>query len=196
MDSPQKGDYKMMNKTKKIAMIGVLTALCTIVNTYISFTVGVGNKVSLVQSICFISGVITGPIGGFTVGSIGDIIGCLLQGESINLVIAFGNGLLGLIPGFLYHIFPKTKKPDGIFAYALLIISYVLCFIICTCCVNTFALWWFFTSKGKTFFVYLLTRIPSQSVITAINFGVSIILYVIITKTPQLNRFIFKKNDK
>ncbi|MGN1040612.1 MAG: hypothetical protein ACI4QL_04205, partial [Candidatus Fimimonas sp.] len=51
-----------------------------------------------------------------------------------------------------------------------LLVSLLLCTVICTCGLNTYALWLMFGAKsGKTFWVYLWGRLPFQLLNTVVN---------------------------
>lgn len=150
--------------TKKLAYVAVLTAIAIVLNIF-SFDIGLpySLKLSFVALPCFIAGAFLGPIYGFSVGFLGDFLGFLIRpfGNYIPL-IGVATGLLGLLPGLIFRF---TKLNDNI----KIALSFVLSLIICTAGVNTFALWHYFSGHSKTFWAYLVLRLPFQSIIMVIN---------------------------
>ncbi len=151
--------------TKKITAISLFTALAVITNLF-SFNTGVKHfMVSFNYIPCFIAGAFLGPVEGFIVGFMGDLLGGLIRplGPYI-LLIGIASGLLGFIPGM---VFKYLKLND----YLKLIVSMLLCLIICTAGINTYALFLTF-SKGKSFWAYLGVRLPFQSAVAVMNLAV------------------------
>lgn len=155
--------------TVRLCYIAVLSALAVVFNA-LTIPLSGSNFLSFVPLIEFIAGVLCGPIGGFVVGFIGDLIcGILFPLGAYNPVIGIASGMLGFIPGFLFayckgNIYLKT------------VISFVLCFFIVTAGLNTFALYLIYGYGKKTFWAYLAVRVPFQLIGVAANLAVSLLL--------------------
>lgn len=169
----------------RIAICAMFTALAVIANI---FTIDTGLRyfvISLVAIPCFFAGVLLGPIEGFLVGMISDLLGCLIHpiGPFMPL-ITLSTGLFGLIPGLIFHCFKGNL-------YVKAVISFFLCLIICTAGLNTVACWLMYAKGKKTFWVYLGVRFPFQSIVSVINAVISIALLLSLRRIPSLKK-VFK----
>ena len=168
---------------KRIAYLGVMTAIAVITNCF-SITVNSGaNSISFNYVICSLAGIFFGPISGGIVGILGDLIGCLIAPKGpFNPFIMIASGLIGVLSGIAFKI-PKLN------VYLKIIIGYVLIFIVCTLGLNTFGLWFFYAKGKKSFLVYLVGRAPFQAINVVINIVITYVLYV------PLKKFVFDKWD-
>lgn len=177
-------DKKAVNKKKfyistiKIAYIAVLVAI-NVALSAISPRLGT-MKITVTYTMCFLAGYFFGPLVGITVGGLGDLLGTLISGNVPNPIILVAACLLGAIPGLVKFIrIKKLGKVEWIFH---LILSFILCFVICTLFINTYALYLLGLAKGATFWAYMGTRVATQSPIFAANFGLSLVLVPIFEK--------------
>lgn len=54
-----------------------------------------------------LSGIVLGPVAGALVGTVADLIGCLLYGYTINPLITLGGAAVGLVAGFMANYIVK-----------------------------------------------------------------------------------------
>lgn len=157
----------MEKNAKYITYLATFTALATLANCFTIPFGGGTNFISLVYIPCFLAGIFLGPIAGFAVGAIGDLLGILIMpfGPWMPL-ITLASGLLGFIPGIVFK-FVKTK-----YTMLKLLVSIVLCLLICTAGLNTLGTFLLYAVGKKTFFVYLGARFPVQCLMATINFVV------------------------
>ena len=155
----------MEKNAKYITYLATFTALATLANCFTIPFGGGSNFISLVYIPCFLAGIFLGPVGGFAVGAIGDILGIIIMpfGPWMPL-ITLASGLLGLIPGIIFKVM-KTKITE-----VKLVVSILLCLVICTAGLNTLGTFLLYAVGKKTFFVYLGARLPVQCLMAAINF--------------------------
>lgn len=159
-----------MKSAIKLTTTAVLTALALLANTYSIPLFGSTNYLSFTFIPCFIAGIYLGWASGMTVGLVGDIIGHLIHPMgAYNPLIGIASGLLGVIPALVF----KFVKGNDIFK---MILSFVLCMLICTSGLNTVALWLMYGIGKKTFFVYLWARLPFQLLMVAVNCVIMIAL--------------------
>ncbi len=85
-----------------VALSIVLTHVLTISTGFVRFNLG-GLPILL-------SGILFGPLAGFTVGAVSDLIGGTLMGYSINPFITLGTASIGGIMGLCYRHFPAKKR--------------------------------------------------------------------------------------
>lgn len=154
--------------TKKIATIAVFAALAILLNVY---TVLLKNfAVSFTYIPAFLAGALLGPFSGLAVGLIGDGLGFVINPLGpFNPFIFIASGLLGFIPGVIFKYFHIND-------FVKIFISFGLIFIICTVTLNTVGLWLMY-GGGKTFYAYLIGRLPLQAPIWAINLAMVSLLW-------------------
>ena len=153
--------------TVRLCYIGVLSALATVLNIF-TIPISGSNFLSLVAFVCFAAGVLCGPIGGFAVGFIGDLLGAIIMPFGpYNPVIGIASGMLGFIPGFIFTYFKGNM-------YVKTVISFFFCFLICTAGLNTFALYLIYGYGKKTFWAYLFVRVPFQLIGVAVNLVIAL----------------------
>ena len=93
---------------------------------------------------------------------------------------------MGIIPALVYKL-PKLSK------MLKLVISLVICTIVCSAGLNTYALWVLYGAKnGKTFWVYLWGRLPFQLINTVVN-G---ILLAVIQQTKVIDKLLLRITQK
>ncbi len=161
---------KVIKATKRIAYTAVLTALATVFNIITFFPVRYCS-LSFTAIPCFIAGVVLGPVSGFAVGFLGDLLGHLIlpQGAYMPL-IGISSGLFGLIPGIIFLLFNGRD-------YVKIFVSFLICLIVCTIFLNTYNLWLVYSKGTKSFWTYLGLRLPFQVLVSAVNCFLTCIIY-------------------
>lgn len=166
--------FVALSSGKKIAYLAVFAAIAVAVNA-ISLDIPPVLKLSFTATAGFFAGGLFGPIGGFTVMFVGDLIGCLFSGYAPNPVIGLGTAMLGLIPGLV-----MTHVRANLYLKAAL--SFVLCFAVCTLGLNTLGLY-LMAARSVSYFSYMLARLPLQSIVMAVNAAVSMLIAGALKKT-------------
>lgn len=159
---------------KKIAYLAVFSAVMVLVNAF-SLDVTPAFKISFTAAAAFLTGTLFGPVGGLAVCLVGDLLGCLVTGLVPNPLILLASGLLGLIPGLI-----MTHVKGNFYAKAVL--SFALCLLVCTAGVNTLAIYLYYSSRSVSFFSYMLSRLPAQGTVMAVNCVLGILLAKIINR--------------
>lgn len=189
-----------MNKTYKLALTAMLTALSVVAN-FLTIPITTNNAVSFTIFFAFIAGIYLGAVPAMAVGFLGDLIGHFIHPlGAYNWFMGLSYLLMGLIPALIYKL--KLNK------VLKLIISLAIFLIVCSLGLNTFGLWlqyivgvdpspiglWqFFTmEKGgikKSFWTYLfVSRMPYL----LLNLAANGILVGIIQQTKVLERLLLK----
>lgn len=152
-----------MNKTLKLCATAMLIALSVAANA-ISIPLSGSNYLSFTFIPSFIAAIYLGITPAVAVGFLGDLIaGFLFPKGTYNILIGLSSTLIALIPAILYKFFPRHRRLN-------LFLSMLLCTVVCTSGLNTYAMWLMFGAKnGKTFWVYLWGRLPFQLLNTAVN---------------------------
>lgn len=186
-----------MNKTYKLALTAMLTALSVAAN-FLTIPITTNNAISFTIFFAFLAGIYLGAFPAMAVGFLGDLIGHFIHPlGAYNWFMAVSYILMGLIPALIY----KSKLNRLL----KLIISLTVFLIVCSLGLNTFGLWlqyivgvdpspiglWqFFTmDKGgikKSFWVYLTRRAP----FLLLNWAVNGILVFILQQTKLIDKLL------
>lgn len=186
-----------MNKTLKLALTGMLTALSIVANV-LTIPLTPSSAISFTIVIAFITGIYLGALPAVAVGFLGDLIGHILfPMGAYNWFMGLSCALSGLIPALIFKL-----RINNILK---LIISLVINLAVCSIFLNTFGfwlqfvvgvdaspigLWQFFTmDKGgikKSFGVYLGARAP----FILINWVVNAVIVGCIAQTKLLDKLL------
>ena len=177
-----------MNKTQKLTATAMLVALSVVANAF-SVQISGSNYLSFTYVPSFLAAMYLGIFPAAAVGFLGDLIaGLLFPKGAYNVLIGIASTLLAVIPAVVYKVFPKHRRLN-------LLVSLILCTVICTCGLNTYAMWLMYGAKsGKTFWVYLWGRLPFQLLNTVVN-GVIICILQESRVVDKLFGALAKNND-
>lgn len=167
---------------KKIAYLSIFTAALVLINTF-SIDLSPQFKLSFTAAAAFLTGAMFGAFGGFSVCAIGDLIGCFFSGYPPNPLILIATGFLGFIPGIVMTYIKSNF-------YFKVILSFIICSLVCTAGLNTLGIYLYYSSRSVPFFAYMIARFPLQLPVMAVNCVLAIVLSKIINKTS----FPFKIN--
>ena len=192
-----------MNKTFKLTSIAMLTALSIVANLF-TVPLSGSNSVSFTIAICLFTGIYFGALPAAIVGFTGDLIAHFIHPMGpYNTFIALSTTLFGVICALVYKI--KLPKP------VKLIVTGVICYIVCLCGLNTFGLWMNFKAKATptilglikfismdktqidtSFWVYLGGRAPWS----AINMAINVVIVAGLQQSGVIDKLIKRVNDK
>ena len=108
------------NSVRKLTMLALLTAMSIVFARVLSISTGfvrfnLGSLPTLLAAVLF------GPVEGFAVGAVADMIGGTLSGYAINPLITLGAGSIGLTAGLLWRAlrsYPSTFSAVSKTAFA------------------------------------------------------------------------------
>ena len=106
-----------------------------------------------------LAAVLFGPVEGFAVGAVADMIGGTLSGYAINLLITLGAGSIGLTAGLLWRALPNLRL--GLRTQISVFAGHAVGSIV----INSLALHLFYNYPWSV----LVTRIPNALVLAAVN---------------------------
>ena len=192
-----------MNNTLKLACTAMLTALSVAAN-YATIPLNPSNSISFTIVICFIAGIYLGVLPAAVVGYFGDLIGHLISPHgAYNWYLALSTTLFGVICALVYKI--KVHK------LLKLTISVLICFVVCSCTLNTFGLWLQYvvgvkpgisgliaytqmdkSGISKSFWVYFAGRLPFIVINTAVN----AVLVGVLQQSKALDKLFATLQDK
>ena len=147
------------NKSHKIAYIAVMTAFLVVANMFFEFKLA-ETQFSLTLLISALTGMIIGPIFGFTAAFLGDLVGFLYHSSGFSYMpwIGISLGVTAAIAGLIIGGIPSKS---GWFLYVKLALISLLTFGICTVGINTTAFWLLWNSEVD-YGVYLVFRLFTQ----------------------------------
>ena len=181
-----------LTDTQKLSYISVLTTLSVIANMLTFFIVPNRYAVSFTAIPCFIAGYILGAGAGFAVGFIGDLIAAIIMPAGAYLpLIGIASGLWGFIPGIIFSYF----KGKG---YIKTIISFLICFVVCSAFLNTLANWLYVVidrNSTTPFWVYLGIRVWFQAIVCAVNCLICLWLYNYLPRILPKTKFNFENKN-
>ena len=165
----------MKYSAKKIAYIALLTAVSTIMNTLTMTVPGSGIAISFTYIPNFLAGYFFGPGAGFIVGVIGDVLGCIIWPKGAWLpLLTLSAGLMGAIPGLIRYIPIKQRWH--------VLLSYIAVYVVCSAGINTFTLWRAYAATKKTFWVYLIGKMPVSLINMIANLVINLMLMPVFDK--------------
>jgi ECF transporter S component (folate family) len=164
-------------QTKMITFTAVLIAL-TVVTKALSIVTPI-TKITFSYIPIMLSGIFLGPIQGFIVGGLGDMISALLFPRGAWLpTLSIAAGLMGLIPGLIFKIkFSKNRENDWKFNWVKVLISAILNFALCTMFINSFTIFYFGGAANTTTLAAIfIERLATQPLVYAANIPIVIAL--------------------
>lgn len=163
---------------KKTALLAIFIALSVVANMF-SLDVTPSFKVTFTYTVCFFAAMLMGAVPAFAVGFIGDAIGYLLRPSGVYWLFGFTLGLYGFIAGIVMNYVPVKGKAALI---VKTLIAFAVCYVTITLAVNSVVNYYYvkiFIWNGvptKTFLAYFAGRVGLQSVVYAVNVGISVLL--------------------
>ena len=145
------------NSVRKLTMLALLTAMSIVFARVLSISTGfvrfnLGSLPTLLAAVLF------GPVEGFAVGAVADMIGGVLAGYAINPLITLGAGAIGLA-GLLWRALPNLRL--GLRTQISVFAGHAVGSIV----INSLALHLFYNYPWSV----LVTRIPNALVLAAVN---------------------------
>jgi ECF transporter S component (folate family) len=169
-----------LSKTQKLAYVSMLSAISVVINMLqISTPMA---QLSFVATVCFTAGVLLGPIEGFAVAFIGDLLAAIIAPMGIySPVIGLATGLFGLVPGIIFAYFKGNYWIKGI-------ISFVITFILSSLLLNTIGLALIYPKA------YVLAErfalLPWTLLFHAVNCALSIFLVNLLKRVLPKSKFL------
>ena len=90
--------------------LAMLAALSIVLGKYVAFNIGEVLRFSLENLPIIFAAVAFGPIAGMAIGTVADLVGCLMVGYTINPVVTLGAAVLGAVAGVTYDITKKAPR--------------------------------------------------------------------------------------
>ena len=146
------------NSVRKLTMLALLTAMSIVFARVLSISTGfvrfnLGSLPTLLAAVLF------GPVEGFAVGAVADMIGGTLSGYAINPLITLGAGAIGLTAGLFWKKLPEMRL--GLRVQISVIAGHVAGSVI----INSLALHIFYNYPWSV----LAARVPNALILAAVN---------------------------
>lgn len=179
-----------MSAAKKAAYLGVFIALSIVINIF-SIDVSSDLKISFNYLFGFFSGTFFGPLGGFVILFLGDLLEFLITsgGGIYWFLTGISTGFLAFIPGMVMNLIHFPFK-GGVYVKAA--ISVILMYLLVTCSLGALSNYLYVKihvyhgDYGKTFFAYLAGKILFATVVSAINYVLVFLLIPIFNSIKPL----------
>lgn len=120
---------------KKVVYAAIMIALAIVFKFVAEISIGGSFRITLTMIPLMLAGMLLGPVYGFSVGFIADFLLFVLKpdGNTFHIGFTLTNGLYGLIPGLIGVMLKKQEKD---YTFKTLIITSLLCEIICSLILN------------------------------------------------------------
>ena len=135
------------------------------------------------------AGIAFGPLGGALVGTVADLIGCVLVGYAINPVVTAGAFAIGFFSGLCYHLFKGVFGLGNALSVSL---SVAVSHIIGSVVIKTFGLAVFY---DMPFFILMLWRLLNYLIVGSLE---AMLLYFLLRNKrigAEINRFSSRINN-
>ena len=166
----QKLNSKSAGALRLCVILAMLSAISIICGKYLAVNLGEVLRISFENLPIIFAGIAFGPVCGALVGTVADLIGCLLVGYAINPLVTLGAAAIGAVSGTAFWLIKRIKS----LPYALKIaFSVALSHIIGSVIVKTFGLAIFY---DMPVFILMLWRLLNYTVIAIPE---SILLWVL-----------------
>ena len=157
-------------KAHKIAYIAVMTAVCVVANMFFEFKLA-DTQFSFTIVVSALTGILIGPLFGFTACFLGDLVGFLYHSAGFAYMpwIGVSMGMTALLAGLIVNGLPGNGR--AWFLYVKLALVCLSSFLLCTVAINTTAFWLLYASEIK-YGTYLISRLFVQGQIwnSLVNF--------------------------
>ena len=170
-------------KAHKIAYVAIMTALTVVVNTY-EIPAG-ATQFSLTLAVSALTGILIGPLFGFTAGFWGDVLGFLYHPKGDYLLsMSLSMGLVALLSGLITNGISNKGKPWGM--YVKLGLVCLSTFLLCTVAINTTVLWQRYSKTD--YWTYLIARLFAQGQIwnSLVNYA---LLFIVVPMLSKIKLF-------
>jgi ECF transporter S component (folate family) len=169
-------------KTQKIAYISLMTAMCVVCNMFFEFKLA-DTQFSLTLFFSAMTGMIIGPVFGFTACFLGDLVGFLYNSAGFMYMpwIGLSMGIIALISGLIMNCVDLKSKFK---TYLKISMVCVLTFLLCTIAINTTAFWIIYNTRKVPYTAYLVTRLFVQGQIwnSVFNYALLFVFYPVILR--------------
>lgn len=182
-------------KSHVIAYIGVMTALNVVANAAASIPLGF-TQFSLTIFFSVLTGILIGPLYGFTACFIGDTLGYMIANTGANgwtPWIGLATAMMALIGGLVFNGIPLKGKNAWVGKLFLICLS---TFLVSTVAINTTAMYWMWYKKTfDSWWLFLTTRLflDGQIFNSLINYGLLFFALPALAKVKPLRIKISEK---
>ena len=149
--------------TKRLCIMGILTALKIILERVLSVSIGNYVRISFSFIPVAVSGMLLGPVSSTLVATVADLLGTLLSGQAPFPGLTVVAALTGFLYGaFLYH------KEVSLARAALCMLTVT---VVCSLTLNSLCLYWmgYLPHEAEAFWIRMTPRIIRSAVQYPIN---------------------------
>ena len=146
------------NSVRTLTMLALLTAMSIVFARVLTVSTGF-LRFNLGALPTHLAAVWFGPLGGFAVGAVADLIGGTLSGYSVNPLITLGAGSVGLVSGLLFRKLSHLRL--GLRLQCSILAGHLVGSVV----INSLALHLFYNYPWSL----LAARIPNALILSAVN---------------------------
>ncbi len=147
---------------RALAVAAFLAALSIVCGKYLAINAGPVMRFSFENLPILFAGVALGPVWGALVGTVADLLGCVLVGYAINPVVTLGAVTIGLGGGLVYRILSRAPYT------VRLIVAVATAHLLGSVLIKTWGLSAFY---DLPFYVLLLWRLLNYAIVGGVEFA-------------------------
>ena len=157
-----KKEFPIFKSLKILVVAAFLSALSIILGKYLAIPIGNVMRFSFENLPIIFAGMVFGPIVGALVGTVADLIGCVLVGYTINPIVTVGAAAIGAVSGGAFPLLRKMKLGNT----WDMVVSVAIAHAVGSVVIKTFGLAAFYSMP---FFVLMLWRLLNYVIVGALE---------------------------
>lgn len=181
--------WPVFGSLQGLCFAGILSAMSIILGKFLQIPNPFQDfiRISFENLPIIIAGISLGPIAAALVGTVADLIGCILYGYSINPIITVGAASVGLVSGFISNF--VLKKPLSL----KVIISTVLAHIVGSVLIKSAGLAvWYLSKYELGYWEFVAWRLLNYVLVATAE---CVIIYLLL-KNPAFQKQIERMSNK
>ena len=166
----------LQNNLRLLAVSAFLSALSIICGKYLALPVGNVLRFSFENLPIVLAGMMFGPITGILVGTVADLVGCLMVGYTINPLVTLGAACIGCLGGVLFPVFRR---------FSLLwqsLLTVVLSHLVASVLIKT---WGLATYYDMPLYALMLWRLFNYAIVAPLEWA---LIYTLLKNQPLRRR--------
>ena len=167
----------LRSNLRLLAVSAFLAALSIICGKYLALSLGNVLRFSFENLPILLSGMMFGPVAGALVGTVADLVGCLMVGYTVNPLVTLGAVCVGVLGGLLFRL---TKKLPLLWQTC---ITVILAHLVASVIIKTFGLAAYY---DMPFHVLLLYRLLNYAIVGVAEW---LLLYTVLKNKALRRRF-------
>ena len=167
----------LRSNLRLLAVSAFLAAFSIICGKYLALSLGNVLRFSFENLPILLSGMMFGPVAGALVGTVADLVGCLMVGYTVNPLVTLGAACIGVLSGLLFRV---TGKLPLLWQTC---ITVILTHLVASVIIKTFGLAAYY---DMPFYILVLWRLLNYVIVGVAEW---LLLYTVLKNQALRRRF-------